>query len=40
MTLKKVEQLLTTEVVHKTGREIDFFSYSHLAPKFFKVVAN
>ena len=41
MTLKKVEQLLTTEVVHKTGREIDFFfSDSHLAPKFFKVVAN
>ena len=23
-----------------TGREINFFSDSHLAPKFFKVVAN
>ena len=42
VTLKKVEQLLTTEVVHNTGREIDFFFFSdsHLAPKFFKVVAN
>lgn len=42
VTLKKVEQLLTTEVVHKTVDLYDliFFSDSHLAPKFFKVAAN
>ena len=26
--------------VHYSGREINFFSDSHLAPKFIKVVAN
>ena len=27
-------------MLNRAGREINFFSDSHLAPKFFKVVAN
>ena len=36
---KKLTQNLTT-FLFDSGREINFFSDSHLASKFFKVVAN
>ena len=41
LSLESYKTVRCTIVAHGTGREINFFfSESHLAPKFFKVVAN
>ena len=39
-SLTGVKELRRVSSFHKPGREINFFSDCHLAPKFFKVVAN
>ena len=40
LSLESYKTVRCTIVAQGTGREINFFSDSHLAPKFFKVVAN